>query len=410
MILVEQHIIKKQSKLYNECDKLSFLAKNLYNAANYLIRQKFCNKSDSSYINFFEIRYLFSSTNQVDYRNLPVKVSNGILRLLDSNWTSFFKAIKTWSKNKNNFLGRPKIPNYKNKLTGRCIVPYEKNAISKKVLNKDGFIQLSKTNIKIKTNVKYEQLQAVRIVPKNNQYVIEVLYNVTECNHGLNKNNKIGIDLGLNNLAAITDTNGNMNLISGKPLKSINQYYNKKKAKLQSKLTGNKKSSNKIIKLTNKRNNKIKDYLHKASRKVIELCLTNNVGTIIIGKNINWKQNVNIGKKNNQNFVNIPFNSFIEMIQYKAKLIGIEVILTEESYTSKCSFIDTEPLNKHENYCGNRIYRGLFKTKSGSIINADINGSFNIIRKVVPTFNVDTLSYGIEGVSVHPTLIKVNLM
>lgn len=219
----------------------------------------------------------------------------------------------------------------------------------------------------------------------------------------------IGLDLGVNNLITGANNNGNSFIIKGTPLKSINQYYNKKKSKIQTELeTINKrKSSKRLNKLTNKRNNKINDYLHKASKKIIDYCLTNNIGKVIIGHNNNWKQNISIGKRNNQNFVQIPFNNLIDKLKYKCLLNNIECIITEESYTSKCSFLDNEPLQYSDSYLGRRVHRGLFKSNKGKLINADVNGAFNIIRKVIPTFNVHSLNYGIQDIAVYPTLIKV---
>ena len=344
--------------------------------------------------------------NDRDYISLPRKVSNGTLRLLEKNWKSFFNAIKDYKKNPSKYFGQPKLPKYKNPKKGRSVVIYEKGAIYKRDLVKNQILKLSKTNIEIKTKLTYEEIQAVRIVPKTNNYTIEIIYNKEEKDYGLNKENMMGIDMGVNNLASVALTTGDTFILNGKPLKSINQYFNKNRAKYQSKLKKDQYKTNRIDRLYNKRNNKINDYLHKSSRYIIDYCLANNVGTIIIGKNKNWKQNIKIGKRNNQNFVNIPFNKFITMIQYKAKLIGIEVIVHEESYTSKCSFVDNEAVKKHKQYKGKRIKRGLFKTLNGVVINADVNAAFNIIRKVVPLFNVNSLNYGIEDVAVHPLRIS----
>ncbi|KFZ25617.1 MAG: putative transposase [Candidatus Izimaplasma bacterium HR2] len=406
MQLVEKHIIKRTHKLFNELDELSFLSKNLYNRANYIIRQEFIKDEDNKYLNYYDINRMMIDNNNIDYRTFPAKVSNGILRLLDKNWKSFFKSIKDYSKNPNKYLGRPKIPRYKDTKTGRNIIPFEKGAISKTELRKNSLISLSKTNIKIPTKISFDELQAVRIVPRYDHYVIEVIYNKEIEDYELNQDNILGIDIGVNNLASISTTIGYTFIINGKPLKSINQYYNKVKSNLQSKLERNRFKSNRINKLTNKRNNKVNDYLHKSSRYIIDYCLTHNIGKIVIGNNKNWKQNIKIGKRNNQNFVAIPFVKFIDMIKYKARLVSIEVIITEESYTSKCSFVDNEDVKKHQDYLGKRIKRGLFKSFNGSLINADINGSFNIIRKVVPLFNFNSLKYGIEDVAVHPLRIS----
>lgn len=161
-------------------------------------------------------------------------------------------------------------------------------------------------------------------------------------------------------------------------------------------------TSNRINRLTMKRNNKIDDYMHKASRLIVDLLLEYNIGTLVIGKNDGWKQEVNIGKVNNQNFTSIPHSKFIKMLEYKCRLVGIDVILQEESYTSKCSLVDLEPIEHRDEYVGRRISRGLFKSKDGIIINADINGSGNIMRKAIP--NCLTTN-GIEGFVVSPVRI-----
>ena len=400
MQLVEQHIIKNTHKFYKELDKLCFLSKNLYNVANYYIRQEFT--SNSIYLNYNKIDKLLNTDN-IDYKQLPAKVSQQTLKLLDKNWKSFFVSVKDYKNNTNKYLGRPKLPKYKDKIKGRNPVIYTIQALSKKELKK-GIIKLSKTNIHFKTKVPLESINQVRIIPKlNNVIVIEVVYTEEE-KEQIQNNNIIGIDLGLDNLATVVNNvNSEKLIINGKPLKSMNAYYNKKKAKLMS-FIGDKGTSKKIEKLTNKRNNKIKNYMHKASKYIIKYCLTNNISTVIVGHNKEWKQEVNIGKRNNQNFVSIPFNMLINQLKYKGKLEGIEVVETEESYTSKCSFIMSESLEHHENYLGKRIKRGLYKSNN-LCYNADVNGALNIIRKVIPTFSV--ADYGIQGVVVHP--IKVTL-
>jgi IS605 OrfB family transposase len=242
----------------------------------------------------------------------------------------------------------------------------------------------------------------VRIIPKIKHYIIEIIYKKEVKDLKLNKNNIAGIDLGVNNLCAITSNQDNVKplLINGRPLKFINQFYNKKKAKLQS-FVGD-KSSNRLIKLINKRNRKVDNYLHNASKVIINHLIKNDIGTLIIGKNELWKTNCNMSKKNNQNFINIPHARLINMIEYKANLVGINIALTEESYTSKCSFIDFEEMCHHDNYLGRRKYRGLFISKDKIKINADCNGSGNIIRKAFP----NAFANGIEGVVVHP--IRIN--
>lgn len=321
MQLVEQHIIKNTHKFYKELDKLCFLSKNLYNVANYYIRQEFT--SNSIYLNYNKIDKLLNTDN-IDYKQLPAKVSQQTLKLLDKNWKSFFVSVKDYKNNTNKYLGRPKLPKYKDKIKGRNPVIYTIQTLSKKELKKN-IIKLSKTKIHFKTRVPIESINQVRIIPKlNNIIVIEVVYTVQE-KEQIQNNNVIGIDLGLDNLATVVNNvNSEKLIINGKPLKSMNAYYNKKKAKLMS-FIGDKGTSKKIEKLTNKRNNKIKNYLHKTSKYIIQYCLTNNISTVIVGHNKEWKQEVNIGKKNNQNFVSISYTTLINQLKYKGKLQGVVV-------------------------------------------------------------------------------------
>lgn len=410
MQLAEQHIIKKNHFLFEEIDMTCFLSKNLYNKANYIIRQEFINTSKekeaglrekANWIRYNQLQKMLQDDKDFDYYQLPTKVSQQVLKLLDKNWKSFFKSIRDWKKNPSKYLGQPSLPKYKHKTNGRNILVYTIQSISKVQLKK-GIVLLSGTKISVKT--KQKNICQVRVVPKIGRYIIEIIYKKQEVkNEKLDKKKIAGGDLGLNNLCAITSNQNYVQplLINGRPLKSINQYYNKKKAKLQS-FVGD-KSSNRLINLTNKRNNKVNDYMHKTSRLIVDHLIKNNFGIFIIGQNKQWKTEINIGKRNNQAFVNIPHARFIEMIKYKCQMVGIEVIVTEESYTSKCSFIDIEEMKHQEVYLGKRKHRGLFISKEGIKLNADCNGSGNIIRKVIPTaFD----GYGIQGVVVHPMRIN----
>jgi len=217
--------------------------------------------------------------------------------------------------------------------------------------------------------------------------------------------------LGLNNLMTCYDTKNNNSLIvNGKPVKSINQFYNKKRAYIQSKLikNHNKYNSNRLNNLTLKRNNKIQDYLHKSSRFIVNYCVKNDISNLVVGYNKEWKQEINIGKRNNQNFINLPHYKMLYMLEYKCKLEGINFIQNEESYTSKCSALDLETLNKHDNYLGKRVKRGLFITSKGIKINADLNGALNILRKVAPDKGQDFFqSQRCRGQAIWP--LKVNL-
>jgi putative transposase len=422
MLLTERHIISKNHPFFKECDSICLKSKNLYNYALYLVRNKFIETSllkeqglleKAVYLNYNSINRILINSKQVDYYNLPCKVSNQTLMLLDKNWLYFFKLIKDWKKNPSKYKGKPNLPKYLDKTKGRFITTFYKQSISKKLLKK-GIVKLSKTNIEIES--KKENIRQVRIVPKLDYYVIEIIYKKEEKPLLEDNDSYMSIDLGVNNLATVTSNKKEIVpfIINGKPLKSINQYYNKTLSLEKSSLKkrNNKGSSKKLRKLTTKRENKVNDYLHKSSRKIVNLVKENNVNTLIIGKNIHWKQEVSMKKSNNQNFVNIPHSRFIEMLSYKCELEGIRVILQEESYTSKASFLNLDFIpkykpnsNKEYTFSGYRESRGMYKVKKENLrINADVNGSYNILRKAFPkAFDVD----GIEGLSVNPIVINV---
>lgn len=378
MLLVERHIISKNNSRFKILDELSFLSKNLYNSCLYAVKQEYL--KSGKFLRYSELEKIFKETNQIDYRALPVATSQQIMMLFDKNIKSFFSLLKMWKKSKTSLSGCPKFPKYKHKTDGRNIVIFT----GQQLFGKNGFISFPKKNgyiQPIKTKVNKDLIQQVRIIHKKQSYVIEVVYNCKENKLKMN-NNKASIDLGINNLACLSFNNiTNSYILNGKPLKSINQYYNKKKSKLQSKLK-NKFSSNKIDKLTNKRNNKVNDYLHKSSKELVNLLIKNDISELVIGYNPEWKKEINLGKKTNQTFCSIPYYKFIEQLKYKCLLQGINVLINEESYTSKCSALDLEPLNRQDIYLGSRVFRGLFKSMNGITINADLNGSLNIGRKV----------------------------
>ena len=376
---VERHVVTKTDQNYDAIDHLCFMSKNLYNYTNYLLRQAFFN--DGSLPKEFDIVKDFHDTHNYDYYNMCGNTNQQCIKLLYKNWKSFFKATKEYNRDSSKFFGKPKPPKYKDKKKGRntVIFTYSDSRI------KDGYLYVnSKSGIgRIKTNVTKEQYKQTRIVPQCGCYVIEVIYEIPQEQLGLNSNNYLSIDLGVNNLATCYDSHDNISfIINGKIVKSINQYYNKKKSVLMSYI-GDRGTSNRIQKLTIKRNNKINNYMHNASRMIIDYCIYHNIGTIVIGHNDGWKQKIETGKKNNQNFVSIPFNKLISQIQYKAENVGITCIITEESYTSKVDHLALEEMRHHEKYIGKRKMRGLFKSSTGKAVNADLNGAVGILRKVV---------------------------
>ena len=376
MYLTERHVVKNNKEL----DELCFNSKNLYNKALYLVRQHYF--ETKGYLNYYDVNRLMVDSKDVGYYSLPTKVSKQTLMLLDRNFKSFFALLK--KKKKSEYDKPIRIPRYLDK-EGMYVTIFPKEAVSKVYLRK-GLIKLSSLSIEIPTKVTESNIVEVRILPRNNHHVIEVTYKVDEVKPKSDNRRYASIDLGLNNLATVSSNVVKPFIINGRPLKSINQYWNKEKSRLQSLLKGNKKTSKRIESITNKRNNKVKDYLHKSSRILVNFLVSNDISTLVIGYNEEWKQNINIGKKNNQSFVNIPFYTFIQQLEYKCKLEGINIILTEESYTSKCSFLDNESVEKHESYLGKRIKRGLFRSAKNKIINADLNGSLNILKKAVGEF------------------------
>lgn len=373
MILVEKHIIRS-GKYFNQLIEITRLSKNLYNSGLYAVRQHYF--EHKKFLNYVNLNNMFVEQKQQDYYKLPAKVSQQTLKMVEQNFKSFFGSLKSEKTKK------VKIPKYLDKNSSFLTI-WTNQAVS---LKKKGYLKLSGTDVYIKTDINH--INQVRVVPGNNQLVVEILYEVREKDLKKDNGKYSSIDLGINNLMTLSGNTTKPIIINGKPLKSINQYYNKKKSEIQSKLeTINKtKKSKKLNKLTNKRNNKINDYLHKSSKIIINHLVSKDICTLIVGYNQHWKQEINIGKKNNQNFVSIPYLKLLNMLEYKCKKEGINFVKNEESYTSKCSFIDGEEIKKHTKYLGKRIKRGLFESASGKLINADLNGSLNILKKVVGEF------------------------
>lgn len=254
---------------------------------------------------------------------------------------------------------------------------------------------------------KQTTIAQVRIVPRSGFYVVEAVYEAKEQHTDVDASLIAGIDIGLNNLATLTSNKSGFvpRIVNGRPVKSINQYYNKERARLQSCLPNKQHTTHQLDRLTTVRTRRINHFLHSASRMIIDLLVAEGIGTLVIGKNDGWKQEITLGKRNNQNFVQVPHARFIDMLTYKAKLVGIQVILTEESYTSKCSFLDHEEIKKHEVYAGKRVKRGLFRSGYGTFIHADVNGAYNMIRKVAP----DAFAEGVEDCVVNPVRLATGV-
>ena len=420
MKLVERHIITEKKSYFNSLVDLCVKSTNLYNYATFCQRQHYFRlnnqnytkdiflESESNYLSYYEINRKFKTENQFDYRELPANIAQEVLKNMDQNWKSFFKLFRLKSEGK--YKEQVNIPGYKKKQS-RSLVILNVSTLSK---TKSSF-KLPKTDVTINGIRHLDRATQIRIVPKNGYIVLEVIYNKDE--NEMKEDNKryLSIDLGQNNLCACSSNVMKSFLINGRPVKSINQYYNKilSLEKSRIKKENNVDYSNELRRFTMKRNNKIDWYFHNISKYIVDICKENDINVIVIGHNKQWKDEINLGKKTNQNFVFIPFSRLVNMIQYKAKLEGINVVLQEESYTSKASFIDNDfiPTYNKENdidykFSGKRKKRGLYVSKNGFKINADINGSLNILRKYlnVATKNILDVQSN-SGLVVSPSIV-----
>lgn len=385
---------------------MCFKAKNLYNYANYIKKQ--CLKNNEKTQSAFDLNKELKS-HEV-FIQLPSKTAQQVILKLDKNWKSFYNAMKSYNKNNTMFCGKPKPPNYKDK-NGRFVCEFDYMQIK----FKDGkayFQGRKEENLKLEdkqfidTNVSPSDFKLLQIIPCGNCYKISLIYKVSDTEPKQDNGNYLAIDLGLNNFATCVNNKGIQPfVINGKVLKSENQYYNKLLAKANS-YVGN-KSSNRIKRIAFKRNNIINTHLHRMSRFIIRYCEAEEINTIVIGRNKDWKRDINLGKKTNQKFVQIPHEKFIDMVTYKAQEVGITVKVIDERYTSKSSFIDNDILpDKFGDYkfSGKRVKRGLYKSKEGILINADVNGAYNILRKSNSEFKYHD---GIQDVSLHPIILTV---
>lgn len=393
---VEQHNIKFNSDFGKFIDRYCFKSKNLYNYANYIIRQEFINNG-----NWIRYNELFQMVKDSDaYKDIGSNTGQGTLRMLDRNWKSFFKAIKDWTSHPNKYLGRPKLPKYLSK-DGRFVLSLDSN----KVKLIDGYVHFAWKPFKLfnnrfKTKAKERILQC-RFIPRGSHYIMEVVYeiDVPECEG--ETNNVAAIDIGVNNFITMVNNIGiSPIVIKGGIIKSINQYYNKQKAKLQSEIKKvNKKDwSKRLQRLSDKRFEKIKYHMHCISKYVVDWCVLYGIDALVVGKNDGWKQE----NQGMQNFTYIPYDLFIQMLAYKCENNGIKFVAQEEGYTSGTSFVDEEEPTKENYDKSRRVYRGLFIGYNGIRINADVNGAYQILKKVVP----NAFANGIEGVGLHPLIIK----
>ena len=389
----------KNKEFISFIDNLCFASKNLYNYANYLIRQEFV--KSGNVLSYNEIRRICTTSNP--YKIMGSNVGQETLKYLDKSWKSFLIAVKDYSKNPTKYKGKPKIPKYLNK-NGRYMVGLDSNKVDVKA----NFIFFRwKTckfmNNHFKVNVPNNtRVVQCRFVPKGSGYNLELVYQIEVPDYSEEANRVAGIDLGVENFVTMVNNIGETPIVvKGGYLKSINQYYNKKKASLQSDLKNryDLNWSKRLQKLTDKRFNKIEYEMHCISRKVVNWCVQHQIDTLIVGRNKGWKQE----NEGMQNFTYIPYEIFENMLAYKCENVGIKTYFINESYTSGTSFLDGEKPCKENYNKDRRVYRGLFVSNKGVKINADVNGAYQIINKVVP----DAFAKGIEGVGLHPIQLTV---
>jgi putative transposase len=383
------------------------LSKNLFNQTNYILRQQFMKGGTmSSYSDLVkQFQVLDENDENNNYQKLPAQTAQWTIKKVKQAWSSFFKATRTWKKHPERFTGMPKPPKYKNK-SGEFMLIFT----NQQCKIEDGILKFPKImkNLEVKTRLENVNLREVRIIPVGVGYSVEIVYEKEIADIAKREPRRImGIDIGVRNIVTIGDSISKEGIaVRGGVLKSINQFFNKEYARLRSisdRQIGSKQLTNREKRLFQKRNRKVKDVMHKLSKVIIQYAKSKNIDTIIIGHNNGWKQSADIGKRNNQNFVQLPFNTLINQIRYKAEEIGINVIVQDESHTSKCSFLDDESIEHHETYVGKRIKRGVFKSAKGTLIHADLQAVYNIIRKAVPEAFAD----GIEGIGLYPRSLSI---
>ena len=379
--LTEKEIIYSTDERFNLIKELCHLSKNLYNASLYDVRQYYF--ETKLYRSWQSQRPIFTKNHNPDYYALQSHLAGEVLMQVGRQFISFFNNKSTKKK---------RIPKYKDK-NGFNVVTFPKITISKQIKfdeNKQLYTYtLCKKSYSLKIQSTKSNIKMVKFVYDEVNDLIKCfkIYEVEPPKLKKDNSRYFSIDPGLNNIVSIYNNIGIRPLLyNGRPIKSINQYYNKTNAKLKSESPTNIKSSKRLKQLSFKRNNKIDYEMHKISTHIINEAVKNNISKIFIGNNIGWKNEINIGRRNNQNFVNIPYTKLFYQLSYKGLLNGIKVIFTEESYTSKASFFDKDELpvyreSYNQKFSGRRIKRGLYRDSKGNIWNADLNGAANIMRK-----------------------------
>lgn len=408
MQLTERHLIKPNHELYKTLDDLTFKAKNLYNHGLYLYRQSYFeykSNPENPVLSWADIDKNLRKQGHDDIRALPSKVAGAVLKNLGENISSFWKLVRL--KNKGGLRQKPKLPGYLHKTDGRYPLSFNYQTFgNKRGANNELFLCPKGLNLPIPTRV--ADPKQVRIVPGHNNFIIEVIYNAKE--QELKSTSKYaGIDLGVDNFATVTfSTHNNPLIIKGLELKSINQGYNRLISKAQEMLPASCKTSKSIHRLWSRRTWILTTKIHQMTAFLANLFDEMQIEKVFIGKNTGWKQKLPFGKKVKQRFAYLPYETFIEQLRYKCQLRGITVITQEESYTSKASFLDNDNIpvygeTDNPKFSGRRIKRGLYRSGDGQLINADVNGSYNILKKGLMN---NHLSLNVDSPLIQPLVVK----
>ena len=408
MQLTERHLVKPSHELYGVLDDLTFKAKNLYNHGLYLYRQSYFEykkNPDKPVLSWVDIDKSLRRQGHEDIRALPAKVANAVLKNLGDTVSSYWKLVRL--KREGGLGHEPGLPRYLHKTNGRYPISFNYQTFgSKRGSNRE--LILCPKGLCLRIPTKVEHPKQVRVVPKHGNFVIEVVYDA-EVPAPRSTSKYAGIDLGVDNFATVTFSTKNRPLIfKGLELKSINQGYNRLISKAQSLLPGTQKTSRSIHRLWSRRSWILQTRIHQITAFLTALFDEMQVETVFIGKNTNWKQGVPFGKAVKQRFAYLPYETFIEQLRYKCQLRGISVIIQEESYTSKASFLDNDDIpvygeTGNPRFSGRRITRGLYRTSTGRLINADVNGSYNIMRKGLI---VNHQSLQMDNPLIQPLVVK----
>lgn len=390
-LTVKQQVKHLSKKDYKAIKSLCHIAKSLANEAIYNVRQYYFNEGE--FLNYEKNYSLLK--NSVNYKMLNSNMAQQIIKEVDGSFKSFFGLLKLAKKGKYSFKDC-KLPHYlpKDGFT-TLVIGFVRLNGNKLILPFSNSFRKNHDNVEITIPpiLKDKRMKEIRIIPKSKARFFEIQYTYEKdiIQRNLNTDNVLALDLGINNLVTAVSTEGKTFIIDGRKLKSINQWFNKENARLQSikdKQKYGDKPTERQKNIARNRNNKVNDYMNKTARIIINYCINNNIGILVCGYNETFQRNSNIGKENNQNFVNIPYGKLRSKLEYLCELNSIQFVKQEESYTSKASFWDNDEIPvyncdnpKEYKFSGSRVYRGLYKTKTGKKFNADVNGALNILKK-----------------------------